>query len=174
MAGHHLRVSPPGGALRSLRVHHAPPSCLPVDGPLLSRAPAVGEVRVCREVGAFGVGTVLNAKTARSQLLGGIVMGIGMGLMEETQLDSRSARFITQEPADDHVPVSPDVPDIDAIFVPERDPHVNAVGAKGLGEIGITGTAAAPANAIHHATGRRIRELPLTLDNVLATSFSPP
>ncbi|RKG89147.1 xanthine dehydrogenase family protein molybdopterin-binding subunit [Corallococcus terminator] len=132
--------------------------------------PDLGEVRVSRCVGAFGVGTVLNAKTARSQLLGGIVMGIGMALMEETYLDPRSARFMTQDLADYHVPVNPDVPDIDIIFVPESDPHVNELGAKGIGEIGITGVTAAIANAIHHATGRRIRSLPLTLDKVLATS----
>jgi xanthine dehydrogenase YagR molybdenum-binding subunit len=129
--------------------------------------PDLGEIRVSRWTGAFGVGTVMNAKTARSQLVGGIIMGIGMALMEKSVLDPRTGRFVTRDLADYHVPVSPDVPDIDVLFVPEDDPHVNELGAKGIGEIGITGAPAAIANAVFHATGKRLRELPLTLDKLL-------
>ncbi len=129
--------------------------------------PDLGTVRVSRWVGAFGAGTILNAKTAESQMMGGIIMGIGMALMEKTVVDARTGRFITQDLAEYHVPVNPDVPDIDVMFVPENDPYVNELGAKGIGEIGITGVAAAIANAVYHATGKRIRELPLTLDKLL-------
>ncbi|WP_224367575.1 xanthine dehydrogenase family protein molybdopterin-binding subunit [Hyalangium versicolor] len=131
--------------------------------------PDLGQVRVSRWVGAFGAGTILNEKTARNQIMGGIVMGIGMALMEEAVLDERTGRFITHDLADYHVPVNPDVPDIDVTFVPETDPYINAIGAKGIGEIGITGVAAAIANAVYHATGKRIRNLPLTLDKLLTT-----
>jgi xanthine dehydrogenase YagR molybdenum-binding subunit len=129
--------------------------------------PDLGEVRVSRWVGAFAAGAIMNAKTARSQMLGGITMGIGMALMEHSVVDARSGRFVTQDLADYHVPVNPDVPDIDVIFVPETDSLINDIGAKGVGEIGITGTSAAIANAVFHATGKRIRELPLTLDKLL-------
>ena len=107
------------------------------------------------------------AKTARSQMVGGITMGIGMALMEKSVVDVRTGRFITQDLAEYHVPVNPDVPNIDVLFVPENDPYVNELGAKGIGEIGITGVAAAVANAVYHATGKRIRDLPLTLDKLL-------
>ena len=129
--------------------------------------PDLREVRVSRWVGAYGAGNILNPKTARSQMYGGIVMGIGMALMEHSVVDVRSGRFITQDLADYHVPVNPDVPDIDITFVAEQDPHVNEIGVKGIGEIGITGVSAAIANAVFHATGRRVRELPLTLDKIL-------
>ena len=129
--------------------------------------PDLGEVRVSRWVGVYGAGTILNPKTARSQMYGGVVMGIGMALMEHSVVDPRSGRFITQDLADYHVPVNPDVPDMDIVFVPEEDPHVNPIGVKGIGEIGITGVSAAIANAVFHATGRRVRELPLTLDRIL-------
>jgi xanthine dehydrogenase YagR molybdenum-binding subunit len=130
--------------------------------------PDTREVRVSRWVGAFGVGQVLNEKTARSQLMGGIVFGIGMALMEHSVMDPRTARFMTQDLADYHVPVSPDVPAIDVTFVPEQDLHVNEVGAKGIGELGITGAPAAVANAVFHATGTRIRDLPITPDKLLS------
>jgi xanthine dehydrogenase YagR molybdenum-binding subunit len=132
--------------------------------------PDLGQIRVSRFVGAFGVGRVLNEKTARSQLMGGIIMGIGMALMEESVVDERSGRFVTRDLADYHVPVNPDVPNMDILFVPEEDPHVNELGIKGIGEIGITGVAPAIANAVYHATGKRIRALPLTLDKLLATT----
>jgi xanthine dehydrogenase YagR molybdenum-binding subunit len=127
----------------------------------------LGEVRVTRVVGAFAAGKILNPKTARSQLIGGIVWGLGLALFEHTERDSRSARVVTRDLADYHVPVHADVPMIDVIMIPEDDPHVNEIGAKGVGEIGITGVAAAIANAVHHATGKRVRELPITLDKLL-------
>jgi xanthine dehydrogenase YagR molybdenum-binding subunit len=127
----------------------------------------LGEVRVTRVVGAFAAGKILNPKTARSQFLGGIVWGIGLALLENTVRDARNARVVTRDLADYHVPVNADVPAIDVLMVPEEDPHVNEIGAKGVGEIGITGMGAAIANAVYHATGKRIRDLPITLDKLL-------
>jgi xanthine dehydrogenase YagR molybdenum-binding subunit len=127
----------------------------------------LGQVRVTRFVGAFAGGKILNAKTARSQFIGGIVWGIGMALHEETLRDHRSGRVVTRDLADYHVPVHLDVPEIEIIAVDETDHVVNAVGAKGIGEIGITGAAAAIANAVYHATGVRVRDLPITPDKLL-------
>ncbi len=127
----------------------------------------LGEIRVSRHVGAFAAGKILNAKTARSQLIGGIVWGIGLALTEHTERDARTARVVTRDLADYHVPVNADVPAIDVIAIDEDDPHVNEIGAKGIGEIGITGAGAAIANAVYHATGKRIRELPITLDRLI-------
>jgi xanthine dehydrogenase YagR molybdenum-binding subunit len=127
----------------------------------------LGRVRVARVVAAFAAGRILNAKTARSQFLGGLVWGIGMTLQEHTVRDLRTARVVTRDLADYHVPVNADVPVLDVISVDEDDPHVNEVGAKGIGEIGITGITAAIANAVFHATGRRVRDLPITLDKLL-------
>ncbi|HEY3815946.1 MAG TPA: xanthine dehydrogenase family protein molybdopterin-binding subunit [Polyangiaceae bacterium] len=127
----------------------------------------LGEVRVSRIVAAFGAGKILNAKTARSQFLGGLVWGLGLALLEHTVRDARTGRVVTRDLADYHVPVNADVPTIDVIMVPEEDPHVNEIGAKGIGEIGITGVGAAIANAVFHATGKRIRDLPITLDKLL-------
>jgi xanthine dehydrogenase YagR molybdenum-binding subunit len=129
--------------------------------------PETGEVRVVRVVAAYAAGAILNPKTARSQLQGGLVWGIGMALQEHTVRDKRTARVATRDLADYHVPVHADVPDIDVTFVEEPDPFVNPLGAKGVGEIGITGITAAIANAVYHATGRRIRDLPITLDKLL-------
>jgi xanthine dehydrogenase YagR molybdenum-binding subunit len=129
--------------------------------------PDLGEIRVTRFVGAFAAGKVLNAKTAHSQLVGGIVWGIGMALLERTERDPRSGRVVTRDLADYHLPVSLDVPPIEIVSVDEIDPYVNEVGAKGMGEIGTTGSAAAIANAVYHATGRRVRDLPITLDKLL-------
>ena len=128
---------------------------------------ALGIVRVPRVVAAYGVGNLLNAKTAHSQLMGGIVWGLGMALFEESVRDVRNGRYVNGNLADYHVPVNADVRDIDIIVVPEHDPHVNPLGVKGIGEIGITGVAAAVANAVFHATGRRVRDLPITLDKLL-------
>jgi xanthine dehydrogenase YagR molybdenum-binding subunit len=126
-----------------------------------------GEIRVTRAVGAFAGGKIMNEKTARSQLLGGMVWGIGLALLEGTQRDARDGRVVTRDLADYHVPINADVPEIDVIMVPEEDPHVSDVGAKGLGELGITGMGAAIANAVYHATGKRVRDLPITLDKLL-------
>lgn len=127
----------------------------------------LGVIRVSRIVGSYGVGRLLNAKTGRSQLMGGIVWGIGMALFEESLLDPRYGRIVNNNLAEYHVPVNADVPDIDILVLDEADPHINPLGAKGIGEIGITGVPAAIANAVYHATGRRVRELPITLDKLI-------
>lgn len=129
--------------------------------------PDTGMLRVARWVGAFALGKVLNEKTITSQLKGGIVWGIGMGLEEQTLIDPRYARYVNSNLAEYHVPVNADVPPIDVILVPEKDTLVSPIGAKGAGEIGITGAAAAIGNAVYHATGKRIRDLPITLDKVV-------
>lgn len=126
-----------------------------------------GTVRVTRVVTAIAGGRVINPRTARSQVMGGIVWGIGSALHEESVLDHRFGRFMTHNLADYHVPVHADVEEIEVIFVEERDELVNPLGAKGLGEIGVVGVAAAVANAVYHATGKRVRSLPITLDKLL-------
>jgi xanthine dehydrogenase YagR molybdenum-binding subunit len=127
----------------------------------------LGEIRVPRIVSAYGAGRILNAKTAHSQLVGGVVWGLGMALEEETLVDPRTGRYINADLAEYHVPVNADVGQLDVSFVEEDDPHVNPIGVKGIGEIGITGVAAAIANAVYNATGVRVRELPITLDKLL-------
>jgi xanthine dehydrogenase YagR molybdenum-binding subunit len=129
--------------------------------------PELGNIRVSRWVGAFGAGKIINAKTARSQMNGGVIYGIGMALTEETMLDTGLGRIMNADLAEYHVPVHADIPEIDISFVDETDYHINPVGAKGVGEIGITGVAAAIANAVYHATGVRVRDLPITLDKIL-------
>jgi xanthine dehydrogenase YagR molybdenum-binding subunit len=126
----------------------------------------LGVIRVTRVVSAVAAGRVLNAKTARSQIMGGVVWGIGMALHEETLVDHRFGRIMNANIAEYHVPVNADVHDIEVIFVDEPDATVNPLGVKGVGEIGIVGTAAAIANAIYHATGKRVRDLPITLDKL--------
>ena len=118
-------------------------------------------------VSAIAGGRILNPKTARSQIMGAIVWGISMALEEEGMLDDKVGRFMNHNYAEYHIPVAADIHDIEVIFVPEHDEVVNPLGAKGLGEIGIVGVAAAVTNAIWHATGRRVRSLPVTLDNLL-------
>ena len=125
-----------------------------------------GEVRVTRFLGVFDCGRIINPKTASSQFRGGIVMGIGMALTEETLFDVRLGRIVNPSLAEYHVPVNLDVPNIEVHFLDVPDPQT-PMGARGLGEIGITGTAASIANAVFNATGRRIRELPITLDKLL-------
>ena len=125
----------------------------------------LGVVRVTRIVSAVAAGRILNTKTAGSQILGGVVWGIGMALHEETQIDHRFGRIMNANIAEYHVPVNADVHDIKVIFVDEADDS-NPLGIKGVGEIGIVGVAAAIANAVHHATGKRVRDLPITLDKL--------
>jgi xanthine dehydrogenase YagR molybdenum-binding subunit len=127
----------------------------------------LGVVRVTRIVIAVAAGRIINPKTARSQILGGVVMGIGMALHEESLMDTRLGRYMNHSFAEYHVPSHADIEDIDVIFVDEPDPEVTPLGVKGVGEIGIVGTAAAVANAIFHATGKRIRTLPITIDKLL-------
>ena len=127
----------------------------------------LGVVRVTRIVIAVAAGRIVNPKTARSQILGGAVMGIGMALHEESMMDDRLGRFMNHNFAEYHIPANADVDDIEVIFVDEPDTEVSPLGIKGLGEIGIVGTAAAIANAIFHATGKRVRDLPITIDKLL-------
>ena len=124
----------------------------------------IGVIRVTRVVNAVAAGRILNTKTARSQILGSVVWGIGMALHEETLVDHKFGRMMNANLAEYHVPVNADVHDIEVIFVDEPDEVINPLGIKGVGEIGIVGVAAAIANAIYHATGKRVRDLPITLD----------
>ena len=125
-----------------------------------------GETRVSRFLGSFDCGRILNPKTARSQFRGGIIMGLGLALMEETQFDERYGRVMNPSLAEYHIPVHLDVPEIEVIWTDVPDPHA-PMGAHGIGEIGITGTGAAVANAVYNATGKRVRELPITLDKLM-------
>ncbi|HWP17158.1 MAG TPA: molybdopterin cofactor-binding domain-containing protein, partial [Xanthobacteraceae bacterium] len=127
----------------------------------------LGIVRVTRIVNAVAAGRILNPKTARSQIMGGVVFGIGMALHEQTHIDDRFGRFMNPNLAEYHVPVNADVHDIEVIFVDEPDEIINPLGIKGVGEIGVVGTAAAIANAIYHATGKRVRDLPITPDKLI-------
>ncbi len=126
----------------------------------------LGVIRVTRVVSAVAAGRILNAKTARSQILGSVVMGIGMALHEETLTDQKFGRIVNANFAEYHVPVNADIHDIEVIFVDEPDTIINPLGTKGVGEIGIVGVAAAVANAVYHATGKRVRDLPITLDKL--------
>ena len=129
--------------------------------------PDLGTIRVARVLGTYGVGRVINPKTARNQLMGGITFGIGMALMEQTITDQRNGRYVNADIAEYLIPVHADVPAIEVLFIDEHDPYVDPIGAKGIGEIGMTGVAAAVANAVYHATGVRVRDLPITLDKLL-------
>jgi xanthine dehydrogenase YagR molybdenum-binding subunit len=126
----------------------------------------LGVIRVTRVVSAVAAGRILNAKTARSQILGSVVMGIGMALHEATLTDHKFGRIVNANIAEYHVPVHADIHDIEVIFVDEPDTLINPLGTKGVGEIGIVGVAAAVANAVYHATGKRVRDLPITLDKL--------
>ncbi|MFK3982102.1 xanthine dehydrogenase family protein molybdopterin-binding subunit [Micromonospora sp. NPDC050397] len=126
-----------------------------------------GEVRVPRLLGVFAVGRVINAKTGRSQLVGGMTMGLSMALHEQSVLDRRFGHVVNQDLAQYHIASNADVGSVEAYWVEEHDPYVNPMGAKGMGEIGIVGTAAAVGNAVFHATGVRVRDLPITLDKLL-------
>jgi xanthine dehydrogenase YagR molybdenum-binding subunit len=127
----------------------------------------LGVIRVTRIVNAVAAGRILNTKTAASQIMGAVVGGIGMALHEETVFDHKFGRIMNANIAEYHVPVNADIHDIKVIFVEEADAKINSLGIKGVGEIGIVGVAAAIANAVYHATGVRVRDLPITLDKVL-------
>jgi xanthine dehydrogenase YagR molybdenum-binding subunit len=127
----------------------------------------LGQVHVARMTGVFGAGKILNAKTGRSQFMGGIIWGISLALHEHTVYDERLGRVVNNNLAEYHVPTNADVGAIDVAWVEEDDQHVSPIGAKGIGEIGITGSAAAVANAIYHATGKRVRDFPITPDKLL-------
>jgi xanthine dehydrogenase YagR molybdenum-binding subunit len=127
-----------------------------------------GEVRLRRMLGVFAAGRVLNAKTARSQAIGGMVFGVGAALQEEMTLDPRFGCFVNHDLAEYHVPVHADIPAIEAIFVTELDDKSNPLKSKGIGELGICGAGASIANAVYNACGARIRDYPITLDKLLS------
>jgi len=129
--------------------------------------PELGQMRVTRLVGAFAAGRIINPRMVESQLHGGMIWGVSFALHEQAVMDARSGRPMNPNFAEYHIPVNADVPSLEAILIEERDPHVNALGIKGVGEIGITGTAGAVANAVWHATGVRVRKFPITLDRLL-------
>jgi xanthine dehydrogenase YagR molybdenum-binding subunit len=129
--------------------------------------PATGRIQLTRVVSCADAGTIVNYKTAESQLSGGAVGGIGMALMEELVIDNRFGRAINNNLADYHVPVHADIPNIEVLFVNKKDPYTNPMGSKGLGEIALVGMAPAIANAVFNATGKRIRELPITPDKLI-------
>lgn len=128
-----------------------------------------GEVRVPRLLGVFAAGRIINPRTARSQFVGGMTMGLSMALHENSVLDPRTGHVVNHDLAEYHITANADVEEIEAHWLPEHDPHVNAMGSKGIGEIGIVGTAATIANAVWHACGVRVRDLPITLDKLLPT-----
>jgi xanthine dehydrogenase YagR molybdenum-binding subunit len=124
------------------------------------------EIRCPRLVGAFAAGRIMNPRTARSQLMGGLIWGMSSALLEATEIDERNARYVNDNLADYLVPVNADVPGVEVIVLSEQDDYINPVGAKGLGELANVGTNAAICNAIYHATGQRIRKLPVRLENI--------
>jgi xanthine dehydrogenase YagR molybdenum-binding subunit len=129
--------------------------------------PLIGRVRVVKCASVMDIGRVLNLKMARNQIRGGFIFGLGMALMEQTVFDPVRGRIVTRDLANYHVPVNADVPEIEVQFIDEPDPHISPIGARGIGEIGITGAVAAISNAVYHATGKRIRELPITPDKLI-------
>ena len=129
--------------------------------------PDLGQIRATRVLGAFAAGRIINPRMVHSQLCGGMIWGVSFALHERAIMDPRSGRTMNANLAEYHIPVNADVPSIEAITVEEHDTHVNALGIKGVGEIGITGTAGAVANAVWHATGVRVRQFPITLDRLI-------
>ncbi|MGI4823953.1 MAG: xanthine dehydrogenase family protein molybdopterin-binding subunit [Janthinobacterium lividum] len=132
----------------------------------------LGVIRVSKWVSVMAAGRILNAQTARSQIIGGAIFGIGSVLMEATERDARFSRYTNADLANYHVPVNADIPNMTVEFVEEHDPYINAMGVKGIGEISMVGVAAAVANAVYHATGKRLRDLPLTPDKVLMANVA--
>jgi xanthine dehydrogenase YagR molybdenum-binding subunit len=133
----------------------------------------LGQVRATRLVGAVAAGKIINLSTARSQVIGGLVFGQSMALEEHSEMDHHFGRFMNHNIAEYHIPVNADIHDMDVIFVEEHDVMASPIGVKGVGEIGIVGTAAAIANAVYHATGKRIRDLPITLDKAMPDLEGP-
>ena len=129
--------------------------------------PDLGQIRVTRLVGAFAAGRIINPKLVLSQYYGGMIWGLSFALHEAAVLDRRSGRILNADLAGYHIPVNADVPSVEAIIVEEHDPHVNALGVKGVGELAITGTAAAIANAVWHATGIRLRRYPIRIADLI-------
>ena len=125
------------------------------------------EIRVPRMVGAFASGRILNPRTAHSQYMGGMIWGVGSAIHEQTEIDPRASRYVNTNLADYMIPVNADVGEVHVIMIPEEDTAINPLGVKGIGEIGIVGTSAALANAIYHATGQRLRDLPLRIDSLI-------
>jgi xanthine dehydrogenase YagR molybdenum-binding subunit len=125
------------------------------------------EIRVPRMTGAFAAGRIVNPRMARSQYMGGMIWGMSSALLEATEVDERRGRYVNDSLGEYLMAVNADVPQVDVIMVPEEDPEVNPLGVKGIGELGIVGTAAAVANAVHHATGKRVRDLPIVMDKLL-------
>jgi xanthine dehydrogenase YagR molybdenum-binding subunit len=125
------------------------------------------EIRVPRMVGAFAAGRIVNPRTARSQLMGGMIWGLGAALLEATEIDMRTARYVNDDIAEYLIPVNADVPSVDVLILPEEDRLVNPLGIKGVGELGITGVNAAIANAVFHATGWRVRDLLIQVKDLL-------
>ena len=129
--------------------------------------PDLGQMRVSRLVGAFAAGRIINPRLVRSQYFGGMIWGLSFALQEEAITDRRNRAYHECRSVEYHVPVNADVPSLDAILVPEEDPYVNPLGVKGVGEIGITGTVGAIANAVWHATGVRVRHFPIRIEDLL-------
>jgi xanthine dehydrogenase YagR molybdenum-binding subunit len=129
--------------------------------------PDLGQIRVSRMVGAFAAGRVINPRMVQSQIFGGMIWGISFALHEQAIIDRRSGRIMNANLGEYHVPVNADVPPMEALMIDEYEPHVNALGIKGVGEIGITGSAGAVANAVWHATGIRVRRFPIGIDDLV-------
>jgi xanthine dehydrogenase YagR molybdenum-binding subunit len=134
--------------------------------------PDLGQIRATRLVGAFAAGTIINPRLVRSQYYGGMIWGVSFALHEQAVPDHRSGRILNANLAEYHVPVNADIPSVEAILVEETDLYVNALGIKGVGEIGITGTAGAVANAVWHATGVRVRRFPIAIDSLIGTAVT--
>ena len=133
--------------------------------------PDTAEIVVPRALGVFACGRIVNPRTARSQFLGGMTMGLSTALWEQSTMDPRTGHYVNHDLAEYHVATCADIRDLEVDWIHEDDPYVNPMGTKGIGEIGIVGTAAAVANAVHNATGIRVRDLPITPDKLLAAGL---